>query len=43
MSDAVVPPQGADYDAALAAPPLSNLRRIGGEMFAWTDRVARRI
>src|SRR4051812_19370474 len=39
MSDtaALVPTQGTDYAAALAAPPVSNLRRIGGEMFAWTD------
>jgi SAM-dependent methyltransferase len=39
MSDAaaLVPNQGPDYAAALAAPPLTNLRRIGGEMFSWTD------
>jgi hypothetical protein len=35
---ALLPTQGTDYAAALAAPPLTNLRRIGGEMFAWTDR-----
>jgi hypothetical protein len=34
--------QGTDFAAALAAPPLTNLRRIGGEMFAWTDRDPRR-
>ncbi|MFD0518694.1 class I SAM-dependent methyltransferase [Paractinoplanes durhamensis] len=39
MSDtaALVPTQGTDYAAALAVPPVSNLRRIGGEMFAWSD------
>ncbi|MEU4238751.1 hypothetical protein [Actinoplanes sp. NPDC026619] len=39
MSDtaALVPAQGTDYAAALAVPPVANLRRIGGEMFAWTD------
>lgn len=44
MSDsaALVPAQGADFAAALAAPPLTNLRRFGGEMFAWTDRDPRR-
>ncbi|MCA2214428.1 hypothetical protein [Jidongwangia harbinensis] len=29
---------GTDFAAALATPPLPNLRRIGGEMFAWSDR-----
>ncbi len=41
MSDAaalVPPPKGTDYAAALAAPPVTNLRRIGGEMFSWTER-----
>ena len=44
MSDAaaLVPSEGTDYAAALARPPLTNLRRIGGEMFAWTDRDPRR-
>jgi hypothetical protein len=45
MSDAaaLVPPtQGRDFAAALAAPAVGNLRRIGGEMFAWTDRDPRR-
>ena len=44
MSDAaaLVPTPGADFGAALAAPPVPNLRRIGGEMFAWTDRDPRR-
>jgi hypothetical protein len=37
-SAALFPTQGTDFAAALAAPPLPNLRRIGGEMFAWTDR-----
>jgi hypothetical protein len=35
---ALLPPHGADYAAALAAPPLTNLHRIGDEMFAWSDR-----
>ena len=37
MSDAaaLLPTQGTDYTAALSAPPLDNLRRIGGEMFSW--------
>jgi hypothetical protein len=40
MSDAaaLLPSQGTDFAAALAAPPVPNLRRIGGEMFAWSDR-----
>ncbi|GIF19728.1 hypothetical protein BJ973_006771 [Actinoplanes tereljensis] len=40
MSDtaALVPTQGTDFAAALAAPQVSNLRRVGGEMFAWTDQ-----
>jgi hypothetical protein len=44
MSDAaaLIPAQGTDYAAALAASPLPNLQRVGGEMFAWTDRDARR-
>jgi hypothetical protein len=44
MSDAaaLLPTQGTDFAAALAAPPVPNLRRIGGEMFAWTDRDRRR-
>jgi hypothetical protein len=39
MSDtaALVPTQGTDYAAALAVPPVSNLRRVGDEMFSWTD------
>ncbi len=35
---ALLPTQGNDYAAALAAPLLQNLQRIGGEMFAWSDR-----
>jgi hypothetical protein len=35
---ALLPATGPDFAAALAAPPVPNLRRIGGEMFAWTDR-----
>src|SRR3954451_18134580 len=44
MSDAaaLIPTQGTDYRAALSASPLDNLRRIGGEMFSWTDRDPRR-
>jgi hypothetical protein len=43
MSDAaLVPAPGTDFGAALAAPPVPNLHRIGGEMFAWTDRDPRR-
>src|SRR3954471_14602836 len=44
MSDAaaLIPTQGTDYTAALSAPSLDNLRRIGGEMFSWTDRDPRR-
>jgi len=44
MSDsaALIPAQGSDYRAALSAPSLGNLRRIGGEMFSWTDRDPRR-
>jgi hypothetical protein len=44
MSDAaaLIPSQGTDYRAALSAPSLGNLRRIGGEMFSWTDRDPRR-
>src|SRR5690349_10990421 len=44
MSDAaaLIPAQGTDYTAALSAPSLPNLRRIGGEMFSWTDRDPRR-
>nr|WP_296063580.1 hypothetical protein [uncultured Actinoplanes sp.] len=40
MSDAaaLLPTQGTDFAAALAAPAVPNLRRIGGEMFAWSDR-----
>ncbi|MFF5296983.1 hypothetical protein [Paractinoplanes globisporus] len=40
MSDsaALIPTQGTDYAAALSVPPLANLRRLGGEMFSWTDR-----
>ncbi|WP_127500006.1 hypothetical protein [Actinoplanes solisilvae] len=34
--------QGTDYAAALSAPPVTNLRRLGGEMFAWTDGDPRR-
>src|ERR1700761_7652562 len=41
-SAALFPTQGTDFAAALAAPPVSNLRRIGGEMFAWSDRDPRR-
>ncbi|MCU7729752.1 hypothetical protein ODJ79_39050 [Actinoplanes sp. KI2] len=44
MSDAaaLIPAQGTDYTAALNVPPVGNLRRIGGEMFSWTDRDPRR-
>jgi hypothetical protein len=35
---ALVPAEPVDLAAAVAAPPLDNLRRIGGEMFAWSDR-----
>jgi hypothetical protein len=44
MSDAaaLIPAQGTDFAAALNASPLPNLRRIGGEMFAWTDHDPRR-
>src|SRR5690348_9034914 len=44
MSDAaaLIATQGTDYTAALSAPSLDNLRRIGGEMFSWTDRDPRR-
>ncbi|WP_433373660.1 hypothetical protein ACQPZX_02340 [Actinoplanes sp. CA-142083] len=44
MSDAaaLIPAQGSDYAAALTTPPVDNLRRLGGEMFNWTDRDARR-
>jgi hypothetical protein len=40
MTDAaaLLPSQGTDFAAALAAAPVPNLRRIGGEMFAWSDR-----
>ena len=31
-------PDRDEFAAALAAQPLPNLRRIGGEMFAWSDR-----
>lgn len=41
-SAALLPTEGADFAAALATPPRSNLRRIGGEMFAWTDFDPRR-
>ncbi|MDY7088165.1 MAG: hypothetical protein SYR96_24040 [Actinomycetota bacterium] len=37
-SAALLPNQGTDFAAALSAPPVNNLRRIGGEMFAWSDR-----
>ncbi|MBM2618137.1 hypothetical protein JIG36_21500 [Actinoplanes sp. LDG1-06] len=37
-SAALLPNQGTDFEAALSAPPVNNLRRIGGEMFAWSDR-----
>ena len=39
---ALLPTEGTDFAAALAVPPLSNLRRIGGEMFAWSDRDSER-
>jgi hypothetical protein len=39
---ALVPVPGKDLAAAVAGPPVTNLRRIGGEMFAWTDRDPRR-
>jgi hypothetical protein len=39
---ALIPTPGTDLAAAVAAPPVPNLRRIGGEMFAWTDRDPRR-
>jgi hypothetical protein len=35
---ALIPPDSADLAEAVAAPPLDNLHRIGGEMFNWTDR-----
>jgi len=41
-SAALLPNQGTDFAAALSAPPVNNLRRIGGEMFAWSDRDPRR-
>lgn len=41
-SAALFPTQGTDYAAALSAPPQTNLRRVGGEMFAWSDRDPRR-
>ncbi|MBB3099203.1 hypothetical protein FHR83_006909 [Actinoplanes campanulatus] len=34
-------PDRPDMAAALAAPPLTNLVRVGGEMFSWTEPVAR--
>ncbi len=37
-SAALLPNQGTDFAAALSAPPVNNLRRVGGEMFAWSDR-----
>ena len=37
-SAALLPNQGTDFAAALSAPPVNNLRRMGGEMFAWSDR-----
>ena len=37
-SAALLPNQGTDFAAALTAPPVNNLRRIGGEMFNWSDR-----
>lgn len=37
-SAALLPDQGTDFAAALSVPPVNNLRRIGGEMFAWSDR-----
>ncbi|MBL7257367.1 hypothetical protein [Paractinoplanes lichenicola] len=37
-SAALLPNEGTDFAAALSAPPVNNLRRIGGEMFAWSDR-----
>ena len=39
---ALLPTEGTDFAAALAVPPLANMRRIGGEMFAWSDRDAAR-
>ena len=36
-ASALLPAEGTDFTAALAAPPVNNLRRIGGEMFNWTD------
>ena len=32
-------PDRLDMAAALAAPPLTNLSRVGGEMFAWSDEL----
>ncbi|WP_433828167.1 hypothetical protein ACQP2E_01905 [Actinoplanes sp. CA-015351] len=37
---ALVAADPVDLAEAVAAPPLDNLHRIGGEMFAWTDRKA---
>ncbi|WP_229076164.1 hypothetical protein [Actinoplanes sp. DH11] len=39
---ALVPAEPVDLAAVVAAPPLDNLRRIGGEMFSWSDRDAKR-
>ncbi|MEU4694425.1 hypothetical protein [Actinoplanes sp. NPDC023714] len=39
---ALVPAEPVDLAEVVAAPPLENLHRIGGEMFAWTDRDPRR-
>ncbi|MEU8240713.1 hypothetical protein AB0C07_20915 [Actinoplanes missouriensis] len=39
---ALVPAEPVDLAEVVAAPPLENLQRIGGEMFAWTDRDEKR-
>ncbi|GAA0472966.1 hypothetical protein Ade02nite_86970 [Paractinoplanes deccanensis] len=36
-ASALLPTDGTDFAAALTAPPVTNLRRLGGEMFNWTD------
>ncbi|MEV4344261.1 hypothetical protein AB0J83_07275 [Actinoplanes sp. NPDC049596] len=36
-ASALLPTDGTDFTAALTAPPVNNLRRIGGEMFNWSD------
>ncbi|XVV13180.1 hypothetical protein ACQP2X_02155 [Actinoplanes sp. CA-131856] len=36
-ASALLPTDGTNFTAALTAPPVNNLQRIGGEMFNWTD------